>query len=160
MAAIASIALAFVAAPMVVESRRPDVTDPDVIEVMPMSSLRDSEVETLVRAAFRNAKEVTIRSAGQPGRVRSRRVTIADRRALDELADRFASVHDVEGMPAYPYPGLEYTQVTFDGPHRADFRFGYPNEIHIGARRLLVSADFCKVVGDALGLEEQSARKR
>jgi hypothetical protein len=52
--------------PVIRSAMRPDVTDPAVLARMPLAKVRDSEMETLVRAAFRHAHEVTVRSEGRP----------------------------------------------------------------------------------------------
>ena len=137
--------------------RRPNMTDPAEIAKAPGRSLRDAEVETLIGAAFRNARKVTIQSEGDKGRVKSRRVTLTNRQTLNRLADSFALGSDGNKLPAYPYPGVMYTTVRFDGPYQPDFTFNSDTGIYIySGRSVDIKSSFGKLVGDLLGLGNSS----
>jgi hypothetical protein len=137
--------------------RRPDMTDPAEIAKASGRSLRDAEVETLIRAAFRNAKEISIQSEGRPGRVKARSVTITDPMTLNRLADSFALGRDEYRPPEYPYPGVMYATVRFSGPYQPDFTFTSDAGIYIySGRSVDIKSSFGKVVGDLLGLGNSS----
>ena len=148
--------------------RRPDITDPAILATMPLDELRDGELETLVRAAFRNATSVHIETEQHPRRP-TRAATITERDELDELAELFVVGGGGPQLPLYGYPGLTYVRVTFDGPYRPDFSFTSDRRIHvldgsvihsihnvddIRSRSAIIHTAFSKQIADLLKLEE------
>jgi hypothetical protein len=124
--------------------------------------LRDTEIETLIRAAFRNADQVVLRAGSN--RDNSRQVVVTDRATLDELAGSFAlGRNDNETLPHYRSPGLTYARVTFEGSYPADFQFTddtviwlYGQRGNPGARHELeVRTVFSKSIRDALRLGDE-----
>lgn len=155
-------AIVAVATPIIQEARRPDVTDPTELARLPLINLRDSELETLVRAAFRNAAELRIDYEGSPSTARARYVIITDHETLDRLAMVFALGTDEFQLPPYPYPGMMYTRVRLDGSHQLDFVFTSPKDIFfysapdaVGSPRRTVRTQFAKALADELGLVEK-----
>jgi hypothetical protein len=138
---------------ILVPNRRPDVTDPAEIARMPPKELRDVEIECLVRAAFKEARSAQIKSEAAPS------ITVTDPAVLRALADQFAVGSDDEQLPMYRHPGLEYTWITFDGPHTPELVFTGPKDVMLvsGKTRqwhhLYVRTKFARALADLLGLE-------
>ena len=146
-------ALAAFAIPVIRNATRRDVTDPAVLAQQALTKLRDSELETLVRAAFRNASEVIIEYEGSRGHLPGRHLIITDRQKLDHLAALFAIGADNQQLPRYHYPGMMYTHVEFEGPYQPNFVFTSEKEVLIfsGPNRH-VRTPFVKSLADELEL--------
>lgn len=133
--------------------RRPDLTDPAEIAKLPGYELRDVEIERLVQAAFLEAESVHIKSEAAPS------ITVTDPTTLRALADRFAIGRDDEQLPRYRHPGLEYTEITFDGPYTPRLGFTGPTEVILMSdkpgrwRRFGVPTRFARTLADLLRLK-------
>jgi hypothetical protein len=160
---IAAIATALLAPLIIRASRRAEITDAAVLAEMRPSELRDTEIETLVRAAFQNAEQVILRAGSNKDN--GRHVVVNDRIVLRELAECFAVGSDDGQLPRYRNPGLTYVRATFEGPYRADFEFTEDKAIFLfgnpgipGSRHgLAVRTDFAKKIADTLGLSDKES---
>jgi hypothetical protein len=134
--------------------RRPDITDPVVLAGMPLKELSDVEVETLIRAEFRSAENVTISSEVKTENGEWRKpTTITDRATLDGLANCFAVGSDDEKLPRYRHPGTLYTNVEFAGPSRPNFVFIYEKRIYVyGGTQVNVATPFARKLAGLLDL--------
>jgi hypothetical protein len=139
---------------------RKAITDPAVLATMPPEKLLDAEIDTLIRAAFRNADRVLFQAEGSDAR-RPREMEFSDRATLDSLADCFAVGPDCGTLPRYPYPGVMYTGVRIEGPYRLGFTFLDNQEIylHVSTRRVGVATRFSKKIGDLLNLSDKEPPK-
>jgi hypothetical protein len=154
------------AAPIIREARRPAVTDPAELARSPSKSLRDREIETLVRAAFRNATEVSIDYEGSRQTAPARHLVVTDQQTLKGLATVFALGRNDSQLPPYPHAGITYTCVTFNGPYKPDFVFTSSSEIYFfsasdsqsGSLRP-VRTQFAKAIADELGLVVERERR-
>ena len=132
------------------------MTDPAEIAKLPPKELRDAEIECLVRAAFRAARSVHIKSEAVAS------ITVTDPTVLGALADRFAVGSDDERLPMYRHPGLESTDITFDGPYTPRLGFTGPKEVMLMSdrpgqwARFRVRTKFARALADLLGLERFS----
>lgn len=149
MALIATVALAVMGFFVL---RRADIADPAVLANMPVEDLRNAEVETLLRAAFRNARKVTI-TTEMPENQPLRTVVVEDQTTLNELADIFYVGRD-QVRPGFRHPGTTYVQVEIDGPYRPDFNFMDTLHIHFrsGPRWVPVPGKFVVKLGEILKL--------
>ncbi|MBX9789787.1 MAG: hypothetical protein K2Y37_12790 [Pirellulales bacterium] len=155
---LAAVAIAIAATILL---RRAEVTDPAVLATMPLDELRDSELETLVRAAFQNAIRVNLAADTGHGQT-ERSVTITDGVALADLAQKFAIGPDHERLPFYEYPGITYTRVTIDGRFESAFSFSSENSIYVHGthgRFLRVRTAFAMKIADLLHLEVPRTRR-
>lgn len=133
--------------------RKPDLTDPAEIAKLPGDEPRDAEIERLVQAAFLEAESVHIKSEAAPS------ITVTDPTTRRALADRFAIGRDDEQLPMYRHPGLEYTEITFDGPYTPRLGFTGPTDVMLMSddpgrwRRFGVRTEFARTLADLLRLK-------
>ncbi len=151
--AIALALAACVVAILIITRPRDEITDPAVLAKMPLGELRDTETETLMRAAFRNAKRAIVHGWGPRG---GQELVIVDRSTLDELADNFAAGRDVGQLKPFFCPKLTYTNVKFEGPYTPDFEFADEQRIFIyQGKQMYVRVQFARKIADLLGLDDR-----
>ena len=152
---VALIALA-VAAPFVnvlVSWARADLTDPAALAKMPLSDLRGTEVEILIRAAFRGAQKVIVNGAARGSG--DQELVIIDSGTLDSLGDSFSVGRDYGQFKKFSCPRLTYTDVRFDGPYKPNFTFTDDQRIYVyGGTNVDIGAKFASQLADLLGLDD------
>jgi hypothetical protein len=152
-----------VAASLAVALRRADITDPAQLEKMPKAKLRDREVETLMRAAFRNAEKINIQwtdHAKDYGPEAYPTISIDGKAVLAELADSFHVGWEGEFTDYRPYyPSSMYLRVTFAGPYKPDFTLTEDHDILIFGgkddgswRSVEVSMAFVRKIAAVIGI--------
>ena len=152
-----------VAASLAVALRRADITDPTQLAKMPKAKLRDREVETLMRAAFRNAQKIDMQWAdhtNDSGPEAYPTISIDDKAVLAKLADSFQVGWEGDFMDYRPYyPSSMYLRVTFAGPYKPDFTLTNDHEILIfsgkgdgSLRSIEVSTAFVRKIADVIGI--------
>ena len=148
--------LAIVAAVLLAISlRRSDISNPDQLAKMSLTDLRDSEMETLIRAAFRSAGRVEIHWEGRDakGKRICPSMSIADRAALDEFADNFKAGWDKRPTYYRPYPGIDYLKVEFVGPFNPASTYTGTDRVYVyGGRQIEVATPFTRKLADIVGI--------
>ena len=145
----------------VVVLRRADITDPSRLAEMPVRELRDAEVVTLMRAAFRQAKKIDLKTEipETPGdHSNYRNVSTSDPTVLNGIADCFDVGDDRRYAGYSPYPGVIYMKVEFTGPYQPNFTFSDDNHIFCGNREIEVPTTFVQKLADVAGIKSSPFR--
>jgi hypothetical protein len=153
--AIAGAVAGCVATILIAVRPREEIADPAVLGKMPLRTLRDSELETLVRAAFRNAQRVVVHGWPTPPAT-DRQLVISNVVTLGELADNFSIGRDAGQLNPFFCPKLTYTNVIFEGPYRPNFTFTGDQRIYVfEGNEMDVRVKFSRYFADLLGLDNK-----
>ncbi len=141
---------------------RQEITDPAVLSRMPLGQLKDSEIETFIRSALRNADRVIVNGWGPQPKV-GQELVITDRSTLNELADSFTVGRDSGQPKPFFCPKLHYTTVRCQGTFEPILHFADEKMIYVwdqkrpsdhGRLPVAVRAKFGKQLAELLGLDD------
>jgi hypothetical protein len=159
--AIAVALAACVAAILIIARPREEIADPAVLAKMPLGELRDSEIETLIRSALRNADRVIVNGWG-PQPKGGQELVITDRSTLNALAENFSVGRDSGQPKPFFCPKLAYSTVRCQGAIEPILHFADEQMIYIWYSRrasdsrgppLAVGAEFGKLLAELLSLD-------